>query len=457
MTHVEPAASDFPESFLWGVATASYQIEGAATEGGRGPSIWDTFSHTNGRTLNGDTGDVAVDHYHRYQEDVGLMAELGVNAYRFSIAWSRLIPDGVGEVNPEGVQFYRNLCTELIARGIKPSATLYHWDLPQALQDRGGWANPDSVKWFAEYARVAKEALGDLVTMWATLNEPWCTAFLGHSAGEHAPGIADPGLSYVVAHHLMLAHHAAIRAMRTTNVQPEDELGIVLNLIPAWPADDSDEAIAAAAGVDAVSNGLFSGAVLEGRYPDWILDAHDRLGVAGAIDNAALASATEPIDFLGMNYYNINHVAYAEGAPPMGAWPGVPNAQIARPPGDLTDMGWGVEPVGLTWMLERIGSIQPDLPIVIMENGSAYPDKVSEDGAVQDHQRTAYLESHIGAVAAARSAGVNVAGYFVWSLLDNFEWARGYSMRFGIVRVDYDTMERTIKDSGYWYKDFLSR
>jgi beta-glucosidase len=453
---VKLSKSDFPTDFLWGAATASYQIEGGATEGGRGPSIWDTFSHTPGKTKNGDTGDIAVDHYHRFREDVGLMAKLGLKAYRFSISWSRLLPSGTGEVNREGVQFYRSLCQELIDSGIQPVATLYHWDLPQALHERGGWVSPESIEWFKEYTRIAKEELGDLIRTWATFNEPWCTAFLGYSGGNHAPGIIDPPSSLVAAHHLMLAHHAAVAVMRRTNVQPDDKLGIVLNLIPAWPADASPEAVNVAEGADAVQNLLYAQAVLSGTYPDRVLQIHSDLGVADRIDLDALAAAVEPIDFLGVNYYNVNHFGYSAGAEPLGAWPGVREATLDLPPGPLTEMGWGVEPEGLVWMLKRINTWSPGLEIMITENGAAYPDVVSEDGSIHDMLRTEYVKLHIAAIAEAIQSGVNVKGYFLWSLLDNFEWARGYDMRFGIIHVDYETMERTIKDSGYWYQRFLA-
>lgn len=448
--------SDFPPNFLWGVATAAYQIEGGWDEGGRGPSIWDTFSHTPGKTLNGDTGDDAVDHYHRYEEDVALMAEMGVRAYRFSLSWSRLIPDGTGEVNPEGVDFYRRLCGSLIDRGITPVATLYHWDLPQALQDRGGWPNPESIDWFAGYACKAKEHLGDLVRMWSTLNEPWCTAFLGHGSGEHAPGVTDPGTAFVVAHHLMLAHHAAVSSMRETSPRDDDQIGIVLNLIPAWPADETPEAALAATGVDAIQNELFLGAVFDGEYPDEVLGYHEKWSVADQIDLDRLKAAVEPIDYLGVNYYNINHIRHEPGARPMPAWPGPDGAAFARPPGELTEMGWGVQPEGLTWMLERVGTRLPDLPLIVMENGAAYPDEVTGNGVVDDPKRIAYVQGHIDAIREARDRGVDVAGYFVWSLLDNFEWARGYSKLFGIVHVDRSTMKRTMKASGHWYRDFLA-
>ena len=450
------SASGFPPDFRGGVATAAYQIEGAVAEDGRGPSIWDTFSHTPGRTANGDNGDIAVDHYHRYVGDVALMAGLGVNAYRFSIAWSRILPDGTGRVNEAGIDFYRRLCEELVEAGIMPVVTLYHWDLPQVLQDRGGWLNHESVDWFAEYAGIAKEGLGDLIKVWATLNEPWCSAFLGHSSGEHAPGLVDPAQSFVAAHHLMLAHHAGIRVLRRTKPHDDDQLGIVLNLIPAWPASDSAEDAFAAASVDAVSNRLFTEAVFRGRSPDEILGYIGRYEVTDRIDTAELARAVEPIDFLGVNYYNVNHIRHAPGAPAIGNWPGSWEAQITTPPGQLTEMGWGVEPEGLVWMLERIGREHPNLPLYICENGAAYPDVMSPAGTVDDPDRIAYLAGHIDAVHTALEHGVNIRGYFVWSLLDNFEWSQGYDKRFGIIWVDLNTMERTVKSSGHWYRDFIA-
>lgn len=450
------SASDFPPGFLWGVATAAYQIEGAVDDDGRGKSIWDTFAHTPGKTLNGESGDRAVDHYYRYADDVALMADLGVNSYRFSIAWSRILPDGTGKVNEAGVDFYRRLCKELEGAGITPVATLYHWDLPQALQDRGGWLNPESVSWFTEYARVAKASLGDMITWWATLNEPWCSAFLGHSSGEHAPGLTDAPGSFVAAHHLMLAHHSAVEAMRDTTPRDEDKFGIVLNLIPAWPQSDTEEDRAAARAVDAISNRLFTEAVFHGRYPQDLLEIHDRYGVSDRIDLGALSEAVQPIDFLGVNYYNINHIEHLSGADSMGAWPGSWESRVARPPGPLTEMNWGVEPEGLTWMLERVARDHPGVPMYVCENGAAFADEVGPDGIVDDADRTDYLKSHIDAVRVAIDRGADVRGYFVWSLLDNFEWARGYSKRFGIVRVDYDTMTRTVKASGLWYRDFLA-
>jgi beta-glucosidase len=449
-------ASDFPENFVWGVATSAAQIEGAVDVEGRSPSIWDTFAHTEGTIDRGETPEVATDHYHRFAEDVDLMAELGVNAYRFSLSWSRILPDGVGEVNAAGIAFYRQLCEALIAKGITPFVTLYHWDLPQVLHERGGWLNPDSVDWFVEYAVAAKEALGDLIHMWTTFNEPHCTAFLGYASGLHAPGITDPGSAYVVSHHLMLAHHRAVAAMRSTRPHDDDRFGIVLNLIPAWADEPSAEAKRAAAGVDAIHNRFYASAVLDGSYPSTILDYMAKFDVLDQIDREALSEAAEPIDFLGMNYYNVNHIGHAPGAPLLPDWPGPEDAELHRPPGELTEMGWGVEPVGLTWMLNRVRDWAPDLPVYLMENGAAYADEADADGTVHDPERQAYIEAHLAALNQAMDDGVDVRGYFVWSLLDNFEWAYGYDRRFGLVRVDFDTLERTMKDSGRWYQGFLS-
>ncbi|MEX1037549.1 MAG: GH1 family beta-glucosidase [Acidimicrobiia bacterium] len=449
-------ASDFPYGFLWGAATAAYQIEGAAHEGGRGLSIWDTFSHTEGKTLNGDTGDVAADHYNRFEEDVDILSELGVDAYRFSIAWSRILPEGTGAVNDDGVAFYRRLCESLQSAGITPVATLYHWDLPQALQDRGGWANRQSVDWFTNYAGIVYESLADVIPHIATFNEPWCTAFLGHSSGEHAPGTQDPGISYLVAHHLMLAHHAAVKRIRSLDPSQASSLSVVLNVIPAAAVSDSPRDLDVADSVDAVQNRLFLDAVFSGAYPEKVLDYHERFGVADVIDVDELASSVQTIDELGVNYYNINHFEFEEASPGMAAWPGVAGAVLARPPGKLTEMGWGVEPAGLTATLKRVHDDYGPIPMMVTENGAAYPDVVTADGSVHDTDRVDYLKTHIQAVSDAIDSGVDVTGYFVWSLLDNFEWGWGYSKRFGIVRVDYESLSRTVKDSGRWYQGFLA-
>lgn len=449
--------SEFPPHFMWGVATSAYQIEGAVAEDGRGTSIWDVFSHTPGKTRNGETGDIAADHYHRSAEDVGLLRELEINAYRFSISWPRILPAGTGGVNRTGVDFYRRLCEEMVASGITPVATLYHWDLPQTLQEQGGWLHPRSREWFAEYAAVAKEALGDLVPIWATLNEPWCAAFLGHSSGEHAPGLTDPGAGFVAAHHLVLAHHDALAVMRRTAPHADDQLGIVLNLIPAWPATDDPRDVVPAEVVDIVQNRLFAEAVFHGRYPDLVLEFHRRYGVDDRIDPGDLAAAHQPLDFLGVNYYNVNRVQYRPGAPAPGAWPGAVEAEIVPPEGPVTEMGWGIDPAGLSWTLERVAEQYPPVPLIVCENGAAYPDDEVVDGTIEDRDRIAYLQRHVEALGEAIRRGVDVRGYFVWSLLDNFEWAKGYSKRFGIVHVDPVTLKRTVKASGRWYRDLILR
>lgn len=457
MAHPDLRLEAFPPGFMWGVSTSAYQIEGAASEDGRAPSIWDVFSHTPGRIRDGETGDHAVDHYHRHTEDVALMGWLGVDAYRFSISWPRVLPEGVGEPNESGLGFYRRLCEELHEAGITPVVTLYHWDLPQALAERGGWLNPDSPHWFAEYAAFVKERLGDLVRIWTTLNEPWCAAFLGYSAGIHAPGLCDPAAAYVVAHRLMVAHHRATAILRETTPHPDDRIGVVLNLIPAWPAGDDDRDAEAAARVDLIQNRLFLEAVLSGRYPHEMGEIHARYQVGEVTDPDELAEVYSPADFLGINYYNVNRIAYRPGAPSPPEWPGADGAVLVPPPGATTEMGWGIDPEGLTWMLERVHREYPNIPLFILENGAAFPDPGPVEGRIDDAERIDYLRGHIGATAQAITRGVDVRGYFVWSLLDNFEWSHGYTKRFGLVHVDRTTMTRIPKASAHWYRDLIAR
>ncbi|WP_370324985.1 GH1 family beta-glucosidase [Euzebya sp.] len=462
MTDTAPAPSpspieiDLPAGFSWGVAASAHQIEGAVDEGGRAPSIWDTFSATPGKVAGGQTAAVACDHYHRVAEDVALMADLGVDTYRFSLAWPRLIPSGDGEVNPDGVEFYRRLCELLADAGIRPLVALFHWDLPQVLQDRGGWASPESVEWFAHYAGTAKRALGDLASDWLTINEPYCAAFLGHGSGHHAPGIADPGTAFLAAHHMLLAHHRAVAVLRETVARPEDTVTIALNLIPAQgqDPDGADDAVAEA--VDLIHSQMWLDGVLEGRYPDAVLALHDRYGVADRVDVDELARVHQPIDHLAVNYYNITHVRHVEGAPAPGAYPGADGAVEVTPPAELTEMGWGVEPEGLARVLRRVGQAYPDLPLVVSENGAAFADEVAADGVVHDPRRIDYLRRHLEVIAEAVADGIDVRGYHVWSLLDNFEWALGFDKRFGLIRVDFDTLERTPKDSARWYADVIA-
>ena len=460
----------FPTEFVWGCATASYQIEGAVTEDGRGPSIWDTFSHTPGKTRDGDTGDVACDHYHRMPEDVALMGELGLHAYRFSIAWSRVIPTGSGEVNQAGLDFYSRLVDELLAKGISPVATLYHWDLPQPLDDEGGWTNRATAERFAEYAGVVGRALGDRVDVFTTLNEPWCAAYLGYSAGVHAPGHTSNAESLAAVHHLNLAHGLGVQALRS-EVPEGTRMSITLNLANVRGASESDAD--AVRHVDGISNRVFLDPILRGSYPADVLDDLRHITDWAFIKDGDLATINAPIDVLGVNYYSPALVTAAtpellaeadsrtandphatEGP---AAYPGTDLAVSLPQEGPYTEMGWRIEPGSFTELLERVHRDYPSTPLMITENGAAFDDVVAADGSVHDDDRIAYLDGHIGAVLDAIESGADVRGYFCWSLMDNFEWAHGFSKRFGIVRVDYPTGERTVKDSARWYQDVIAR
>jgi beta-glucosidase len=441
------AENAFPAGFRWGVATASYQIEGAVAEDGRGPSIWDTFSHTPGRIEDGSDGDVACDHYHRYREDVALIAELGLRDYRFSVAWPRVQPPGSGPVNAAGLDFYDRLVDELLAHGIRPLATLYHWDLPQPLQDAGGWAARDTAARFADYAALVVARLGDRVPAFSTLNEPWCAAFLGHASGVHAPGIADPATAFAAAHHLLLAHGLAAPAIRAA--APGDvQVSITLNPANARPASARDADVRAARLAQLAANEIFLDPLLRGRLPDELVDATRSFCDWSFVRDGDLDTVAAPLDFLGINYYFPHTIGTAASADP---WPGLPGIYVQPAPPPHTGMGWSVDPASMTELLVRLGRDYPDVPIMITENGSAYPDVVSADGAVHDAERCDYLRAHVGAVADAIAAGVDIRGYYAWSLLDNFEWARGLTQRFGLVRVDYATQARTVKDSGLLY------
>jgi beta-glucosidase len=449
----------FPSGFVFGAATASYQIEGAAREDGRGPSIWDTYSHTPGLVVNGDTGDVACDHYHRYPQDVALLRDLGVDSYRFSIAWPRIVPDGSGPVNPKGLDFYSRLVDELLEAGIEPAATLYHWDLPQALEDRGGWRVRETAERFAEYTAVVAEHLGDRVPRWITLNEPWCSAFLGYSIGRHAPGAREGRPALAAVHHLLVGHGLAVQALRSAGVR---EVGITLNLDRNLPATESAADLAAVVRADTQHNLVWTEPILAGRYAATEEETFGEL-ITGADfrRDGDLELISQPLDFLGINYYRPIVVA---DAPLHETDPGKRVAtdnryeEVRLPGVRETAMGWAVAPDTFTDLLvalkKQYGDALP--PIHITENGSAEHDTVSEDGAVHDTDRVAYLRGHLNALRAAIDAGVDVRGYYVWSLLDNFEWAFGYDKRFGIVRVDYDTQVRTPKDSYHWYRSMIA-
>ena len=433
-----------PRDFVWGVATSSHQIEGGVNEDGRGPSIWDTFCATPGTIDDGSDAAIACDHYHLWEQDLDLIASLGVDAYRFSIAWPRILPAGRGRVEERGLDFYDRLVDGMLERDLKPYATLYHWDLPQALEDAGGWTNRETVDAFAEYADVVTRRLGDRVTSYATLNEPWCSAFLGYLIGEHAPGLKDPAKALQASHHLLLAHGRAMPVMRRN--APASEHGIVLNLNPAYPVRDRDEDRAAARRFDGFFNRWFLDPLLQGRYP---ADAWEGYGAdVPEVRDGDLAEIAAPLDFMGVNYYSR---AVVRDDPNGGLWPRTESVVPDAAP--ITDMGWEVYPQGLTDLLVRLHEHHPELPdLYITENGAAYPDRL-EDGGVHDAERVRYLREHIAATAEAVRRGVRVRGYFAWSLMDNFEWARGYLKRFGLVHVDYDTQERVLKDSAKWYRE----
>lgn len=455
----------FPQGFLWGAGTAAYQIEGAVAEDGRAPSIWDTFSHEPGHVAAGDTGDVADDHYHRWRDDVALMAELGLTAYRFSISWSRVMT-AQGAVNRKGLDFYSRLVDELRARGITPIATLYHWDLPQALEDAGGWPVRDTAARFAEYAGAVARELGDRVGMWATLNEPWCSAFLGYSSGVHAPGRTNSAEGLAAAHHLLLAHGLGVQALRA-ELSPTSGIMISLNLAAVRPESESASDADAVRRIDGLANRLFLDPITGNGYPaDVVADTSSITdwSFVAADDEKTIAA---PIDALGVNYYQPTVVASYHGrgrrrtedGHGVGAgvtWPGCDAVEFLMPPGRRTAMNWSIDASGLHDILDRMRREHPELPLMVSENGAAFEDREDPEGRVHDAERIAYLADHIGAVAQAIQSGADVRGYFVWSLLDNFEWSYGYAKRFGIVRVDYATQQRRWKDSAFWYRDVIS-
>jgi beta-glucosidase len=437
-----PRRITFPDDFVWGAASSAYQVEGAWNEDGKGPSIWDTFTHTPGRIANGDTGDTAVDHYHRYPEDVALMAELGLKSYRFSVAWSRVQPSGRGEPNPAGLDFYDRLVDALLARGIEPYLCLFHYDLPQALQDKGGWPNRDTAYAFADYARLVTGRLSDRVRVWMTLNEPWVSAFAGYFSGEHAPGIKDPPSGFRAIHHLLLSHGLAAEAIRASARQPV-KVGITLNLNPVFPASDSQKDRAAAKRIDTVLNRSMLDPLLRGSSPMQEISAA-RLLLTGLIKRGDLEKIRN-LDILGINYYTRTVVKNDLAFP-------VVAARQVYPEGNEYSGMWEIYPEGLYALLERIWSdYRPKCEIMITENGVPVPDGKDYDGRIRDERRIRYLSNHLSQVHRAIQDGFPVKGYFHWSLTDNFEWAHGFGPRFGLVYVDYRTLQRTIKDSGRWF------
>ncbi len=449
---------NFPDGFLWGTATASYQIEGAVGKDGRGPSIWDTFCHTPGKIFHGDTGDIACDHYDRWEQDVVLMAGLGVNAYRLSVAWPRIQPDGTGPFTQKGVDFYRRLLDRLVEHGIAPAVTLYHWDLPQALQDKGGWANRDTAARFSDYAHHVVEALGERARLWITLNEPWVSAYVGYGLGEHAPGLSDLGTALRAAHHLLLGHGLAVAAIRPA-MAAGSELGITLNLYPTHPATGAPADAEAAKRVDGYANRWFLDPVLKGAYPKDMLDIFTPVSGDAHIHPGDLETISAPLDFLGVNYYACHTVAADGGAETTGRpYPRLLHAvERGDPRTPVTGRGWPIQPDGLTELLVEMSTEYGPLPLYVTENGAAFPDYVDPEGEVKDPERVSYLEAHLQAAHRAIAQGVDLRGYFCWTLIDNFEWAAGYSQRFGIVWVDFKTQERIPKTSAKWFAGVAAR
>lgn len=439
--------TDFPRGFLWGAATSAYQVEGEPLADGAGPSIWHRFAHTPGRTHGGETGDVACEQYRRYPEDIRLMRELGLNAYRFSIAWGRVLPQGTGAVNARGVAHYDRLVDALLEAGLAPSATLYHWDLPAALDDRGGWLNPDVAEWFGEYAALMYRALGDRVALWATLNEPWVVMDGGYLSGGLAPGHRNVFEAPIVGHNLLRAHAAGVEAFRASGAT--GAVGLVVNLEPKYPATGDPADLAATARADAYMNRYFLDPVFFGRYPEELAEI---FGEAWPEWPAAeLERVCQPVDFVGVNYYTRAVVVDDAAVPPARA------GRVRQPRHAYTEMDWEVYPPGLEdtlrWVRDRYGEV----PLYVTENGAAFYDPPTAEGdVVEDPLRVAYLREHLRAVRRALAAGVDVRGYFAWSLLDNYEWSHGYSKRFGIVHVDFETQRRTAKRSARFYAEVIA-
>jgi beta-glucosidase len=439
----------FPKDFLWGTTTASYQVEGAAREGGRGESIWDVFARKPGAVFNGESGDVACDQYHRYKEDIALMAELGFTSYRFSIAWPRIIPAGTGKVNPEGIAYYRNLCEELRKHNIHICATLYHWDLPQPLEDAGGWASRSVLDAFEEYVKVCYKELGDIVDMWITINEPFCIAYLGYFFGKHAPGHTDQAAATAAVHHVNMAHGIAVREYRKTGLKAP--IGITWNPITPRPATLNEADIKAAEKSRAFNTEIFVYPCLGKGYPEIVTK---EMKMNFPVKDGDLETIAQPIDFIGVNYYSESPVAADETSP----------SKFAIKPfwQEMTSMGWPLTPGGLERQLEWLADIskgafgKAEIPLYITENGCAYEDVITGDDRIHDIQRIKYLQQHLAVCADVIKKGIPLKGYFVWSLLDNFEWAFGYSKRFGIIHVDFKSQKRTLKDSAYFFRDVIA-
>jgi beta-glucosidase len=437
----------FPAGFSWGTATASYQVEGAWDQDGKGESVWDRFSHTDGTIQNGDTGDVACDQYRRFKEDIAIMKQLGMRGYRFSIAWPRIFPDGKGKANQAGLDYYSRLVDELLANDIMPFPTLYHWDLPQALEDAGGWANRDIVGQFATYAETCVNALGDRIKNWMIFNEPWCFVFLGYLYGVHAPGKRDASIAMRSSHIVNLAQTAALRAMRATG-KPES-IGTAFSMQSTYPASDSAEDRAAAERQHAFSNTWFLDPIAKGAYPHAYVD-QEKVLARMDIRPGDMEQITDKLDFIGVNLYQRSIVAHAEQDRNVGA------RQVPGP-GPRTAFGWEVWPAAIYQMIKRVDADYGHPVIYVTENGCSYPAAPGPDGRVHDPERIDFYNGYIGQVARAYDEGCDVRGYYAWTLLDNFEWATGFTQRFGLTYCDFETQQRTIKDSGYWFRDLIAK
>lgn len=451
--------SKYPDGFLWGTATSSYQIEGAFDKGGRSESIWDRFSKTPGKVLNGDTGDVAADHFHRFKDDVALMRELGIEGYRFSLAWPRLLPNGSGKIEPRGFDFYNRLIDELLANGIEPLITAYHWDLPQVLQDKGGWANREIVEEFENYSTHIATAFGDRVKDWITINEPWCVSWLGYMSGVHAPGVRNRRDALAAAHHTAMAHAASARVIK--QLVPDAKVGITLNMTNVRVlGDPSEDTSKVERLLDAHLNRWWIDAFSKGEYPSELIQYYGDLAEGVILSGDAKLLLAKP-DFMGINYYNDAFISNAkpgdkelsEGGPfPFD----IAVNQELPPNTSVTDFGWPITPPGLKDLLVRVHKDWPEIPsLCITENGAAFNDGPDTSGEVNDERRVQYLQSHLASIEEAISAGVPLTGYFAWSLLDNFEWAEGYDKRFGLIHVDFQTQKRTLKKSAYVFRDHI--
>ncbi len=442
------ARISFPEDFLWGAATSSFQIEGAWQEDGKGESIWDRFTHTPGKIKDGGTGDVACDHYHRYREDVALMRELGLRAYRFSVSWPRILPLGKGKVNQAGLDFYSRLTDTLLEAGIEPLLTLYHWDLPQALQDQGGWANRDISRWFGDYASVVARTLGDRIKLWTTLNEPQIFGMLGYATGQHAPGSTDP-LQYLhLSHYINLAHGEGVAAIR--NEASASEVGCVLQLPPIHPRSESEQDRRAARVMDGLMNRWYAEPILVGRYPEEILDLFKDLDLP--IRQGDLERIHQPLDFAGLNLYSRLFAYHDPSVPLLEA---MLDFDHRLPGARYTHFGWEICPGSIHEALMRFKNEWGDPEVYVTENGTAADDRLV-DGEVNDPERIDFLAAYLAEARRAMDDGVKVMGYFQWSFMDNFEWAEGYASRWGIVHVDFASLRRTPKASAYWYRDLIA-